>query len=288
MKNIAIVLLAILIMQGAAISGIDQDPPINTATAMEDGFNLLYSLRFAQARHQFDAWRHAHPDDPLGNIATAASYLFEEFYYQNVLTSDFFLNDKTLLGGIQGIPDPGRKKEFEEENNKGRTQALRRLQDRPGDPDALFALALAAGLQGDFAAILEKRQIESLGWIKEAEKYANQLLSVRPDAADAWVAPGAANYIIGCLPAYKRLFLWFDRIHGDKNRGMDQLRITATRGHYLKPFAQMFLALAALREGREDLAQQQFAELAARFPQNPLFQRELSRLAVRTQLPGGP
>ena len=208
----------------------------------------------------------------------AASYLFEEFYDQHVLTSEFFLDDKRLLGGIQGKPDEGRKINFSTAIWKGRDIALKRLGEAPQDPNALFSLSIAAGMQADFEAILERRQLESLSLIKEAEGYAKQLIALQPDNADAWLSLGAANYIIGSLPAYKRFFLWFGRIHGDKRLGMEELQITAEKGHYLKPFAEIFLALAAMREKQDDVARNLLLDLAVRYPENPLFQRELARL----------
>jgi hypothetical protein len=53
--------------------------------------------------------------------------------------------------------------------------------------------------------------------IKDADKYAKELLAIAPDAFDAYVTLGAANYIIGSLPAPKRLFLPFKGIRSDKN-----------------------------------------------------------------------
>ena len=245
---------------------------------VELGFNLLYRLKFLEARIQFTDWQQTNPGDPLGYVAIAASYLFEELYDQHVLTSEFFLDNGRLLGGIQGKPDEDRKTHFEAANQRGRDLALKRLRADRHDADALFALTVATGMQADVAAILEKRQIESLSLIKEAEGYAMQLLSVHPDEADALLSLGAANYIIGSLPAYKRFFLWFGRIHGDKRLGMEQLQITAEKGHYLKPFAEIFLALASMREKQEDVARNLLRDLAAQFPENPLFQVELARL----------
>jgi hypothetical protein len=60
---------------------------------------------------------------------------------------------------------------------------------------------------------------------------------------------------------------------------MQQLETAADNGHYLRPFAKILLALAALREKRRDLARRQFTELAAEFPENPLFVNELVGLA---------
>jgi len=277
----------LLFAAGAAFraAAID-DTAARTKALIEKGFDMLYELKFEEARHQFNTWVKANPEDPLGEVAIAASYLFEEFYYQHVLTSEFFLDDKRLLGGIEGRPDQGRTTRFREAIQIGRGQALRRLHADSEDADALFALTLATGMQADFAGILEKHSLESLSLTKEASGYAKRLLTLQPDSADAWLALGAANYIIGSLPAYKRFFLWFGQIRGNKRLGMEQLQITAEKGHYLKPFAKIFLALAAMRENQEAVAIKQMSDLAARYPDNPLFAAELARLTQRTTKAG--
>jgi len=254
-------------------------------TPIESGFDLLYRLRFAEARERFAEWQTTHPDSPLGEVSIAASYLFEEFYVQRVFTSEFFLNDERFLGGIAGHPDEKRKVSFNQANRRALELARTRLKSNPKDPDALLALTLATGMQADYASILENRQWESLRLIKEASGYARQCLAVQPDAADAWLALGAANYIVGCLPAYKRFIVWLGGMHGDKRTGMEQLRKTAEEGHYLKPFAKIFLALAAMREKQEDVARKQLSDLVAQFPDNPLFAAELARLTHTPPVP---
>ncbi|HZM70951.1 MAG TPA: hypothetical protein VFB95_11375, partial [Candidatus Cryosericum sp.] len=52
------------------------------------------------------------------------------------------------------------------------------------------------------------------------------------------------------------------------------LRTAAEKGHYLRPLAKAFLALAAEREGQFDRALTLFQELAREFPANPIFARE--------------
>jgi hypothetical protein len=73
-------------------------------------------------------------------------------------------------------------------------------------------------------------------------------------AQDAYVALGISNYAIGCLPAYKRAFLWMGGVHGDRNRGLVQMQSAAEHGHYLRPFVRITLALAYEREGQVDNA----------------------------------
>jgi hypothetical protein len=242
---------------------------------LEAGFRAMYELRFEAARDEILAHQAAHPEDPLGWAAEAASYLFEEFNRQGVLTSAFFLDDATFLGGIAGRPDPGRREKFLAANDRARKLAGVLLKANPKDADGLFVVTLADGMEGDFEAIIEKRQIAALSSIRRAEKEATLLLSVRPEAQDAYVALGAANYIIGSLPSYKRFFLWFGGVRGDREHGMDQLQTAAEHGHYLRPLAQSLLAFASEREGRFDRAQALFADLAREFPDNPTFAREL-------------
>jgi hypothetical protein len=245
---------------------------------LDAGFHLLYELKLVEARALFKAWLHSHPADPLGSASEAASYLFEECYRQGVLTSAYFLDDKRFLGDIPLKPDPELRAAFFAADKQAQGLARFRLKTNPDDTNALFAMSLSAGMEADYASLIDKRQLESLRMIRDADKYAKKLLAVAPELSDAYLTLGAANYIIGSLPAPKRIFLFFAGIHGDKSGGIQQLEVAAAHGHYLRPFAKILLALAALREKKPDVARTQFGELVAEFPQNPLYSSELTRL----------
>jgi hypothetical protein len=251
---------------------------LHEAPDLDAGFHLLYELKLLEARALFEAWLKSHPADPLGSASEAASYLFEECYQQGVLTSAFFLDDKRFLGEIPLKPDPDLRAAFFAADKQAQGLAQLRLKTNPNDVNALFAMTLSAGMEADYASLIEKHQLQSLGMIRAADKYGKRLLAVAPEAFDAYLTLGAANYIIGSLPASKRFFLFFAGIHGDKSGGIQQLEVAAAHGHYLRPFAKILLALAALRERRTEVARIQFKELVEEFPQNPLFLTELTRL----------
>ncbi len=257
---------------GAGQAGVSETPELDA------GFRLLYELKPEEARAKFAAWQASHPQDALGFAAQAASYLFEECYRQGVLTSEYFLNDKRFLGKIAIKPDPELRDAFFAADLRAQDLARPQLENDPDDVSALFAMTLSLGMQADYASLIEKHQMESLGKIREADKFAKRLLAVNPDAADAYLTLGAANYIIGSLPILKRFFLKFKGISGDKEDGIQQLEIAAARGRYLRPFAKIILAMAALREKNIALARTQLTELVAEFPQNPLFAGELAKL----------
>jgi len=250
-------------------------PPLLEGPGMEAAFRRMYELRFDAARVEIAAYRQSHPADPLGAAAEAASYLFEQFNQEGILTSAFFLDDARFLGGIAGKADQDLSQSFLTANENARSMALARMKASPEDPEALFVLTIADGMQGDYEALIGKHQLSALSFIRGAEKKATRLLAVKADAQDAYVALGAANYIIGSLPAYKRFFLWFGSVRGDRERGMDQLQLAADRGHYLRPLAMALLALAAEREGRFELARALFSDLSRDFPGNAVFASEL-------------
>jgi hypothetical protein len=283
------VLLTIALVIWAAQTASGQEPiEALHVRELDTGFHLLYELNPEEAHTQFATWQKLHPEDPLGSASQAAGYLFEECYRQGVLTSDFFLDNKRFLGKIPLKPDAALRAAFFEAVKQAQELAQLRLNTARDDTNALFATALSLGMEADYASLIDKHQLDSLKKIREADKYANRLLVTAPDAADAYLGLGTANYVIGSLPGFKKFFLGFAGIHGDKKLGLQQLQIAADRGHYLRPFAKILLALAALREKQLEVARAQLTELASEFPQNPLFVNELAKLKAVPTSPTSP
>jgi tetratricopeptide (TPR) repeat protein len=258
-----------------------ESPAFSNVPELMSSFRLLYIQKFPEARAQFTAWESQHPGEPFGEVCVAASYLFEEFYRQGVLTSDFFLNEKRFLHGIEGNPDPELMQGFDDAIRNTRKLAAQRLAKNPADPEGLFALTLSAGMESDADMILKKHNLEALKRLKEANGHAKTLLALRHDAQDAYVALGSANYIIGSLNAGFRAMLWFGGVHGDKKLGMEQVAKTVEGGRYLKPFAKIMLALAARREKQNPLAQKLLRELTEEFPESPLYAAEYAKAMGR-------
>jgi hypothetical protein len=274
---LALVLLLSPLVGSAREVPATDSPAFTSVPELSTGFDLLYQQRFAEARETFASWESRNPKEPFGEVAVAASYLFEEFYRQNVLSSDFFLDERRFLNGIDGTPNPERMRHFREALAQAQQLARDRQKTNPNDGEALLALTLAAGMEADALSILEKKHLEALKRMKEGNKYAKQLLAQHPDATDAYIAPGIANYIIGSQSAGSRFALWFGGIHGDKKLGMEQVAKTAENGRYLRPFAKIILALAARREHQDALAQRLLLELKEQYPDNVLFASEYAK-----------
>jgi hypothetical protein len=280
MLNLFLLLLAAAAASAQAAENF-ATPAFVKVPELSSGFRELYIQKFPEGRALFEAWESQHPDEPFGQVAIAASYLFEEFYRQGVLTSDFFLNEKKFLHGIDGEPDPARMQSFDAAVQKARELSAQRLKKDPKDPEALYALTLCAGMESDADMILKKHNMEALRRLKEANVHAKALLAERPDTKDAYLALGSANYIIGSLSVGFRAMLWFGGIHGDKKLGMQQLEDAAEGGRYLEPLAKIMLALAARREKQKALAQKLLHELTEEFPESPLYPAEYAKAMGR-------
>jgi len=277
-SKVFILMLLLSPVMGFAAEVPSGDAPAFAAVPeLNAGFDLLYEQKFAEARQVFTSWESRNPEDPFGEVAVAASYLFEELCDQGVLTSDFFLNEKKFLHGIDGRPNPERMSHFGEALTRARELAKARQKTNPNDGEALFALTLAAGMESDAESILQKKHMDGLKRMKEANKYAGRLLAQDPDATDAYIALGIANYVIGSQSAGARFALWFDGVHGNRQLGMEQVAKTAEHGHYLRPFAKIILALAARREKQVPLAQKLLRELCEQYPASELFASEYAK-----------
>ena len=252
------------------------EPAVVPVALLDTGFADLYKLNFQGARDKFLTYQRMEPADPLGKAAEAASYLYEQFNEKGVFTSAFFLDDDKFLGGVPGKAADNRNNNFLEVNEQAREMAQEMLKSNAHDPHGLLVLTMTDGMESDYDALIEKKQLAGLSMMRRAESEANTLLAIDPTANDAYLALGASNYVIGSLPGYKRFFLKVGGVHGDKIRGMQQMQQAADKGHYLKPFAKILLALGYEREHQPERARVLLAELSAQFPENPLFAHELS------------
>jgi hypothetical protein len=246
--------------------------------ALDHGFQLLYNLDFDHAHGIFAQWEQTHPDDPMGPTCDAVGLLFSEFHRLGVLEGQFLVDDKKFENRPKLDPDPAVRKRFDAEVQKAQDAARAGLMKNPKDENALFALTLTNGLEADYAALIEKRNMASLHYTKESTAWAERTLAVNPDLYDAHIASGISKYIIGSMAAPVRWLVRLGGVSGDKQAGVKELKLVADRGHYLAPFANILLAIAYVRDHDNKRARELLASLRDQFPANPLFAKEIARL----------
>lgn len=248
--------------------------------SLDLGYRRMYSLDFDGAESAFMTWQQERPEDPRGPVSEAAGLLFAELYRLGILEAQFFVDDDAFTDRQEQKPDPRVKVRFDAALERSDALARKRLAVAPTDADALFALALASGLKADYLSLIEARNIAALSPTKHATEWAQKLLRVDPDYVDAYLATGLSKYIIGSTPAPIRWVLRIGGYDGDQKEGIRELELTAEKGRLLAPFARLLLAMAYLRQGDTAHARQMLERLRAEFPENPLYAREIARIAA--------
>jgi tetratricopeptide (TPR) repeat protein len=248
------------------------------ATLLDLGYEQMYNLQFGPAHQSFQEWSQQHPDDPMGPVSDAAAYLFSEFDRLHVLQTEFFMHDDGIGGRQKLTPDPAVKRDFDQALSQTQQLADRTLGREPQNQNALFADLLRLGLHADYLALVEKRYLASLGDVKTGRALAEKLIALDPGFCDAYLAIGVENYLLSLKPAPIRWLLRVGGAETDKDRGIENLALTAEKGHYLLPYARILLVVAALRDKNVAHARELLEGLAKEFPRNPLYINELSRL----------
>jgi hypothetical protein len=248
------------------------------ASLLDRGYSNLYNLDFSGAQEDFLAWETQHPGDAVGPVSEAAGLLFAEFHRLGVLESQFYEDNDTFLARKKLTADPAVRDQFQKAIGRAENLAHAQLAKDPNDQDALFARTLSSGLQADYAALIEKRNLASLHFTKEATAAAQQLLAVCHDCYDALLATGFSKYIMGSMSAPVRWLLRMGGLPADKDGGIADLQTTAQQGHYLAPFARILLAIVFVREKDKPRALELLTALRREFPGNTLFLREIARL----------
>jgi hypothetical protein len=239
----------------------------------------MYNTDFAGAHADIDRYVAAQPSDPLGYAVRASAYLFSELDRLGILESEFFADDKRIIEKKKLKPDPDIREKFLQAVNDAQTRGTKILESNGNDQNALFSMAITQGVIMDYTALVEKRQLSSLSSARRANSYAQQLLTANPQFYDAYLTTGLNEYLLGSLPFFVKWFVHFDGVNGDKNTGIENLKLVARSGHYLRPFAKILLAVCYLREKQPRETQKLLADLSSEFPANPLLRKELAKVS---------
>jgi hypothetical protein len=253
---------------------------------LDGSFQSMYNLQFDQAFQRAEQAKALAKDDPLPWVAQACAVLFREFDRLHILRSEMFSSDDSFDArpAYNWLPDP--KKQFDQSLAQAEKLSRDLLNHNKNDVKALFAMVLINGLQADGAALITKKNMSALSYIKTSSGYAERLLALSPGYYDAYVATGMGKYIIGGKSAPVRWILRLGGLKGDQDQGVKELTMVAEHGRYLAPFARILLAFNDLRVKNKAAARQKLASLHDQFPANPLFTQEMAKLDNHSMGPG--
>jgi hypothetical protein len=268
--------LRVLFLTGLLSLPVSASASCASSPVLSEGYRQMYNLQFDEAHKTFQTWQQTQSGDPVGASADAAAYLFGELARLGILQSEIFIEDKSHKRNVQ--PDPSAQKNFESSIQKSELLADRALMDSPRDEGALLAKVMNLSLRANHAMLIEKRQLASLSYMKNARTLAEKLLSIDSACYDAYLAIGIENYALGVYAAPVR---WMLKVYGaqtNKSDGVAKLELAAEKGNYLAAYARLMVAITAMRDNDKARARELLEALTHDFPKNNLYMKELARL----------
>jgi predicted small secreted protein len=197
---------------------------------LDSGFVILYDLNFDAAHAAFAMWRATHPEDPLGPVADASAYLFQELDRLGVLQTELFLDDRRFGRREKLTADPRLRRLFDEELARADDLADKALAKDAESADGLLAMTLVYGLRADYAALIENKNGKSLSYIKYGRRSAAKLLAIDATCYDAYLALGVENYLLGIKPGPVRWILTAGGANTNREEGRLAVRLLSVAG----------------------------------------------------------
>lgn len=251
-----LIFLTILFGYSILAQNFDFDSRVN------EGIKQIYNIKFTEAEKTFRSIMTDYPKHPAGRF-----FLAMIDWWKIMLDPDNESFDEIFFQKLEDVI----------------YQCDQILKKNPKDVDALFFKGGSIGFRGRLRAFRES-------WLKaaddgrEALPIVEEAATLDPNNMDVQLGFGIYNYYADVIPneypMIKPLMIFFP--NGDKEKGIQQLKNTATNGKFAKYEARYFLMTLYYRYENNSVAADEYAKLLNDdFPDNPAFERWRGRIAVR-------
>jgi tetratricopeptide (TPR) repeat protein len=245
-----------------------QDPALNP------GFIHFFNNEYDEALAYFENQVKASPNDPDQYNHVAQTILYRELWRNGALESQLVSGNNTFLQRSKLEITAAHRERFKNCINKAAELSEARIRRNPRDTRAFYALGVAHGLQANYFFLVDKAWMDALREASAARKSEERVLEIDPQFVDARLILGVYQYVVACLPFYLRAVGFVNGFHGDKEGGIRQLQLVASKGVLNRHDAEVLLAVLYRREHKPRQAIPLLQELSRQFERNYLFRFE--------------
>ncbi len=279
--------IAALIVGGIAV-GPTVEPAAATDRAAElaeaegVGAQWLFDYDYDRAAAHYAGVRDAYPNHPTGPYHLATVLWTRVAQRGNGMRGSSLRNDRYFSQTQRADATREEGEAFAAHIAEAYRRADRMLATHPEDPEGLYYRGAAEALESGWAIVVDRAWFRAARTIRRATGRLRQIQQIAPELRDAWAVPGAYEYGIATLPRPLRMLAFLFGARGNRERGLEGVRITAEEGRRAKWGALWTWALLMQREGRETEALDAVRRLRRQFPRNPDF--ALEEIGVLTAL----
>lgn len=252
--------------------------PLNYDPIVRDAYTHFYNLDYDASLSRFELVIKAHPQEPLAYGYALMVTIFRELYHQDLLDTTYYAHDSFLTTQRRvDIPDAVRQ-HIEDLNNTVASLADGRLKGNPQDKDALFARGYARGLHAAFITLADHSYFAAARQGLAARNDSEAVLRIDPEYADADMAVGIQQFAVASLPRLVRMAVGIAGVGGNKEKGLNLVRIAAEKGVVTSVESRTTLSLFLRHDGRYQEALNVQHGLATQYPHDYLFRLEEANL----------
>ncbi len=219
---------------------------------ISQGLWWLYQLQYEQAHQLFEDYTKENPKDPSGYFYKTATdwwQLAQEFDYP--------------------LPEIQARLEADyQETIKVAKALMSSAEDSKTKAQACLYWGGAEGLKGRWL-VTQKQYVDAYFLGKRGNKLLKKALRYDPELYDAYMGLGIYDYFTDTLSGVVRMLASL-LIHGDRERGLQELQLAIEKGTHARVEAMIFLIeIYTFEENQPDQALPMTIELYKQFPQSP-------------------
>jgi tetratricopeptide (TPR) repeat protein len=268
--------LAAVALLSATLSANEESRRLRTRA-----FELAYNLDYDEATREMEAAVRADASDAAAERGLAMIPWLQISFARGAVTVDEYLGSISKQHVALRQPPADLAQRFQRHAARALQLAEADLARRPRDPEALYQLGTAVGLQAAYSATVEGRILGAFRAARRAYDAHEQVLELAPARKDAGLVVGTYRYVVGAMSFPVRMMAYVAGFGGDKDRGLRMIEEAAASNSEAAPDARFALVLLYNREARYNDALRVLAELRKEFPRNRILWLEAGATALR-------
>lgn len=247
-------------------------------TSVAEGFDRFYNLEYDEALAVFRSEAQQNPTSADARNHIAQTLLYREMFRSGALESQLVTGNNPFLRRPNMTVSPGDDKEFQDSIARALALSEERLRVNPNDVGALYSQGVSYGLRSNYYFLVRKAWMDSLRDASAARKAHSRATEIDPSLVDARLVLGVYDYIVGSLPPLWKLLSFVAGYRGDRDRGIQTLKVVSEKGKLNRTDAAVVLCAILRRERRSQETVPYILDLIERYPRNFLLRLELIQM----------
>jgi tetratricopeptide (TPR) repeat protein len=244
-----------------------------------------YNLDYEQATREMEAAVKADSRDAAAERGLAMIPWLMISFRRGAVTVDDYLGSISKQNVAMREPPADLAQRFQTHIGRALQLAEQAVAARPTDPEALYQLGNAVGLQASYVATVEGRVLGAFRAARRSYDAHEQVLALDPSRKDAGLVVGMYRYVVSQMSLPIRLLAYVAGFGGGADRGIQMVEDASRHPGEGAADAKFALVLLYNREGRHGDALRVLGQLQKEFSRNRILWLEAGATMLRAGRP---